>query len=149
LETGVRSGRKRGMRKNMNVELRFPSTFKISSKNLCKYVEIYGVRKRFHFFLSRSRTPEIRLEMNKRIRHIRRISREENHIEKRDAFTTKRDDRVEKEKKIYIYVFPFVSGRVHQQRDINKNLSHKITFTVSWRGEEKEAPYFITQHLEL
>jgi hypothetical protein len=42
--------------------------------------------------------------MNKRIRCIRRISREENHTEKREAFTTKREDRVEKEKKKYFFL---------------------------------------------
>jgi hypothetical protein len=40
----MKSGRKRGKRRNMNVELRFSSTFKISKKNLCKYLEIYIYR---------------------------------------------------------------------------------------------------------
>lgn len=48
--------------------------------------------------------------MNKRIRCIRRISREENHTEKREAFTTKREDRVEKEKKNTFSLRPQKSG---------------------------------------
>jgi hypothetical protein len=85
--------------------------------------------------------------MNKRIRCIRCISREENHIEKGDAFTTKREDRVVKERKKTF--FPCVSRGVVQQRQINKNLSQKITFTVSHGDVKKESLHFITQHLEL